>query len=128
MEALHNVNKSLFVETEKVIKYDESKLEAFCGKVKTCKKAVCYLYWSNDKKESENSVTATYMNYKKVKCCSSQEFGNDLLVNLKALREHTDRERYHSTRQIKEIKKIVSDNSQKSLCICVDWSENGNLF
>ena len=27
-----------------------------------------------------------------------------------------------------EIKKIVSDNSQKSLCIRVDWSQNGNLF
>ena len=38
MEALHNVDKSLFVETEKLIKYDESKLKAFCEKVKTCKK------------------------------------------------------------------------------------------
>ena len=27
-----------------------------------------------------------------------------------------------------EIKKIVSDNSRRFLCICVNWSENGNLF
>ena len=30
MEAFHNVDKSLFVQTEKLIKYDESKLKAFC--------------------------------------------------------------------------------------------------
>ena len=35
MEALCNVDKSLFIETEKLIKYDESKLKAFCEKVKT---------------------------------------------------------------------------------------------
>ena len=39
MEALRNVDKSLFVETEKLIKYDESKLKAFGEKVKTCKKS-----------------------------------------------------------------------------------------
>ena len=38
MEALRNVSKSLFVETEKLIIYDESKPKAFCEKVKTCKK------------------------------------------------------------------------------------------
>ena len=81
----------LFIETEKLIKYDESKLKAFCEKVKTYKKTVRYLYWSKDKKESKNSVTATYMSCKKIKCCSSQECAIDLLVNLKALREHTER-------------------------------------
>ena len=90
IEALRNVNKSLFVETEKLIKY-ESKLKAFCEKFKTCKKTVCYLYWSKDEKESKNSVTATYMSCRKVDCCSSQDFASDLLVNLKALREHTKR-------------------------------------
>ena len=42
-------------------KYDESKLKAVCEKVKTCKKTVRYLYWNKGKKESKNSVTATYM-------------------------------------------------------------------
>ena len=128
MEALRNVDKSLFVDTEKLVKYDESKLKAFCEKVKTCKKkTVCCLYWSKDKQESENSVTATYMSCKRVKYCSSQEFASDLLVNLKALREHTER-MISQYQRIKEIKKIVSDDSQKSLCIRVDWSQNGNLF
>ena len=67
------------------------------------------------------------MSCKKVKCCSSQEFASDLLVNLKALREHTERMISQYWR-IKEIKKIVSDDSQQSLCIRVDWSQNGNLF
>ena len=90
-EALRNVDKSLFLETKKLIKYGESKLKAFCEKVKTCKKSARYLYWCKDKKESENSVTATYMSCKKIKCCSSQEFASDLLVSLKALRERRER-------------------------------------
>ena len=36
-EALRNVDKSLFLETKKLIEYGESKLKAFCEKVKTCK-------------------------------------------------------------------------------------------
>ena len=108
-------------------KYDESKLKAVCEKVKTCKKTVHYIYWNKGKKESKNSVTATYMSWKKVKCCSSQEFASDLLVILKALRENTERI-ISQYQQIKEIKKIVSDDSQKSLRIHADWSENGNLF
>ena len=127
MEAFRKVDKSLFVEAEKLIKYDESKLKAFCEKVKTCKKTVRYLYWSKGKKESENSVTETHMSCNKVKCCSSQESASDLLVNLKALREHTER-MISQYRWIKEIKKIVSGDSQKSLSIRVDWSQNGNLF
>ena len=67
------------------------------------------------------------MSCKKVKCCSSQGFASDLLVNLKALREHTER-MISQYQQIKEIKKIVSDDSQKTLCIHVNWSQNGNLF
>ena len=67
------------------------------------------------------------MSCKKVKCCSSPEFASDLLVNLKALREQIERMISQYWR-IKEIKKIVSDDSQKSLCIRVDWSQNGNLF
>ena len=67
------------------------------------------------------------MSCNKVKCCSSQEFASDLLVNLKALREHTER-MISQYRWIKEIKKIVSGDSQKSLSIHVDWSQNGNLF
>ena len=67
------------------------------------------------------------MSCKKVKCCSSQEFVSDLLVNLKALREQTERMISQYWR-IKEIKKIVSNDSHKSLCLRVDWSQNGNLF
>ena len=89
MEALRNVDKPLLVKTEKFIKYDEYKVKAFCEKVKTCKKSFHYLYWSKDKKESENSVTATYTSCKQVKCYCIQKFASDLLVNLKALREHT---------------------------------------
>ena len=91
------------------------------------KKTIRYLYWSKDKKESENSVKATYMSCKEVKCYSSQEFASDLLVNLKALGEHTER-MISQYRRREEIKKIVSDDSQQSLCIHVDWSQNGNLF
>ena len=115
------VDKSFFDETEKLIKYVESKLKAFCEKVKTCKKTDRYLYWSKDKKESENSVTATYMSCEKVKCCSSQEFASDLLVNLKALWEHGQR-MISQYRRIKEINKIAPDHSQKSLYFRVDWS------
>ena len=91
------------------------------------KKTVRHLYWNKDKKESKNSVTATYMSCKKIRCCSSQECATDLLVNLKALREHTEK-MISQYWWIMEIKNIVSDNSQKSLCIRVDWSQNGNLF
>ena len=122
METLRIVDKSLIVETEELIKYDESKLKAFCEKFKTCKKTFHYLYSSKDKKESKNSVTATYMSCKKVKCCSSQEFASDLLVNLKALREHTER-MISQYRRIKEIKTIVCDDFQINLCIRVDWSQ-----
>ena len=40
MESLRNVDKPLFVEKEKPIKYDESKVKAFCEKLITCKKTV----------------------------------------------------------------------------------------
>ena len=49
------------------------------------------------------------------------------MVILKALRENTERI-ISQYQRIKEIKKIVSDDSQKSLRIHADWSENGNLF
>ena len=81
---LCTISTSLCLLRQKLIKYDESKLKAFCEKVKTCK--------TKDKNKSENSVTATYMSCKKVKYCSSQEFASDLLVNLKALRGSTQRE------------------------------------
>ena len=57
----------------------------------------------------------------------SQEFASDLLINIKALREPTERMISQYWR-IKGIKKIVSDDSQKSLCIRVDWSQKENLF
>ena len=123
-EALRNVDKPLFLEPKKLIKYGESKLKAFCEKVKTCKKSARYLYWCKDKKESENSVTATFMSCKKIKYCSSQEFASDLLVSLRERRERM----ISQYQQIKDIKKIVSGNSQKCLCIRVDWSQNVNLF
>ena len=44
MEALRNIDKSLFVDTEKLVKYDESKLKAFCEKVKTCKKKLSAVF------------------------------------------------------------------------------------
>ena len=83
MESLRNVDKPLFVETEKPIKYDESKVKAFCEKLITCKKTVRYLYCSKGKKESKNSVTETNMSCKKVKCCSSQEFEGDFWLTLR---------------------------------------------
>ena len=83
MQSLRNVGKPLFVETEKPIKYDESKVKAFCEKLITCKETVRQLYWSKGKKESKNSVTETYMSCKKVKCCSSQEFESNFWLTLR---------------------------------------------
>ena len=99
----------------------------FVKRSRHVKKTDRYLYWSKDKKESENSVTATYMSCEKVKCCSSQEFASDLLVNLTALREHGQR-MISQYRRIKEINKIAPDHSQKSLYFRVDWSQNWNFF
>ena len=99
----------------------------FVKRSRHVKKTDRYLYWSKDKKESENSVTATYMSCEKVKCCSSQEFASDLLVNLKALREHGQR-MISQYRRIKEINKTAPDHSQKSLYFRVDWSQNWNFF
>ena len=67
---LSNVGKSLFVETDKLVKCDESKLKTFCEKVKSCEKL------------------------------------SAIFTGVKTL--------------------LVSGDSQNSLCIRVDWSENGN--
>ena len=67
---LSNGDKSLFVETDKLVKCDESKLKTFCEKVKSCEKL------------------------------------SAIFTGVKTL--------------------FVSGDSQDSLCIRVDWSENGN--
>lgn len=109
------------------IKYNDSHLKAFRVKIKMLKSLIRYLNWSKDKKESGKSVATTYMSSKKVKCFSSEVFATDLIAGIKALSEHTTR-MISQYQQIKKIKEVVADESQKSLCINVDLSENGKFY
>ena len=114
-------------ETEELIKYDESQLKVFEEKLKMIKVQTWYLYWCKDIKKSEKCVTATYMSFKKAKCCSSEVFAFHLIADIKSLAEHTKRI-ITQYRQIKGIKKLVADESRKSLHIRVDWSKNGKHY
>ena len=127
MEALRQFELSLFVETEELITYSDKELKEFVDKIKIFTGPIRYLYWSKDKKDSEKSVATTYMSSKKVKISSCENFATALYNDIKELSKHTER-MISQYRRIKEIKLIVCDEKNKSMCIRVDWSENANLF
>ena len=127
MEALRHFESSLFVETEELITYSDKTLKEFMEKIKQFSGPIRYLYWAKDKKDSEKSVATTYMSSKKVKISSCENFATALYDDIKELSKHTKRI-ISQYRRIKEIKLIVGDENNKSICIRVDWSENANLF
>ena len=68
MEALCNLDSSLYTDTEEVIKYTETELNGWGEKIRQIKWSICYLYWCKEKKGSdENQVARTYLSTKKDK-------------------------------------------------------------
>ena len=127
MEALCNLDSSLYVDTEEVIKYTETKLHEWGEKIRQIKRPICYLYWCKEKKGSdENHVARTYLSTKMIKTVTSTVFADDLIKDIRELSDHTKR-MISQFYKIKQIKEIIAENNN-SLCIRVDCSENDNLF
>ena len=121
MEALCNLDLSLYADTEEVIKYTETELHEWSEKIRQIKWPICYLYWRKEKKGSdENHVARTYLNTKKTKTVTSTVFADDAIKDIKELFDHPKR-MISQFRIIKEIKEIIAENNN-SLCIRVDWS------
>ena len=55
MEALCNLDSTLYVDTKEVIKYTEPEQYEWGEKIRQIKRPICYLYWCKEKKGTDEN-------------------------------------------------------------------------